>query len=50
MKTIYEMAKKYYPEKWKRAMIDNLYEKGRLTEEEYDDIIGGGENETGDSN
>jgi hypothetical protein len=50
MKTIYEMAKKYYPEKWKRAMIDNLYEKGRLTEEEYNDTIGGGENETGDSN
>lgn len=39
-KTIYDMAKKYYPEKWNRAQIDHLYELGRLTREEYEDIIG----------
>ena len=48
-KTIYDMAKKYYPEKWKRAQIDHLYELGRLTREEYEDIIGE-KNETSDSN
>lgn len=37
---IYELAKKYYAEgRWNRAMIDNLYERGRLTEAEYKDII-----------
>ena len=39
-KVIYDMAKKYYPEKWNRAQIDHLLEIGRLTQEEYDDIIG----------
>lgn len=36
---IYEMAKKYYPTKWNRAMIDRLYSAGKLTLEEYNDII-----------
>ena len=40
MSKIYEMAKKYYPDKWNRAMIDRLFEEGKLTQEEYDDIIG----------
>lgn len=40
MKRIYEMAKEYYPERWNREMIDTLYSKGRLTEEEYLDVIG----------
>lgn len=39
MKKIYEMAKANYPENWNRAMIDHLHEKGRLTDEEYADII-----------
>lgn len=40
-KRYYEMAKKYYDEgMWNRAQIDRLYELGRLTEEEYLDIIG----------
>lgn len=34
------MAKKYYPNMWNREMVDNLYKLGRLTEEEYKDIIG----------
>ena len=40
MSKTYEMAKKYYPDKWNRAMVDNLYSIGRLTLEEYNDIIG----------
>lgn len=40
MSKTYEMAKKYYPDKWNLAMIDNLYNIGRLTLEEYNDIIG----------
>ncbi len=40
MNSVYQMAKKYYPEKWNRAQIDHLHEIGRLTEEEYNDIIG----------
>ncbi len=39
--TVYKMAKKYYDEGlWNKAQIDHLYEIGRLTEEEYHDIIG----------
>lgn len=48
-KAIYDMAKRYYPDKWNKAMVDNLYSKGQLTQEEYDDIIGVND-ETGDSN
>ena len=40
MSSVYKMAKKYYPDKWNREMIDHLLELGRLTQEEYDDIIG----------
>ena len=40
MASVYKLAKKYYPDKWNRAMIDHLYEIGRLTEEEYNNIIG----------
>lgn len=40
MQRIFEMAKKYYPDKWNKAMIDNLLAIGRLTQEEYDAVIG----------
>lgn len=43
MRTVYLMAKKYYPDKWNKAQIDHLFEIGKLTQEEYDDIIGGEE-------
>lgn len=39
-KRFYDIAKKNYPELWNRAMIDNLYNLGRLTDEEYADVIG----------
>lgn len=40
MSSIYEKAKEYYPDKWNRAMIDRLYAAGKLTDEEYHDIVG----------
>ncbi len=39
-KRFYDMAKENYPDRWNRAMIDNLHDLGRLTDEEYQDIIG----------
>lgn len=38
----YKMAKEYYPDKWNRAMIDRLLAEGKITQEEYDDIVGVG--------
>ena len=49
-KVIYDMAKKYYPDKWSKAHLDHLLEIGRLTQEEYDDIIGGNNEESNDRN
>lgn len=40
-KRFYDMAKKNYPHLWNRQMIDNLHNLGRLTDEEYEDIING---------
>lgn len=39
-KIFYDLAKKNYPAFWNRSMVDHLYQIGRLTEEEYKDIIG----------
>lgn len=38
---VYEMAKKYYPRLWDIKRIEALYEAGKLTEEEYNEIIKG---------
>ena len=38
-KTPFEMAKEYYPRLWPANRIDALYEKGLLTEKEYNSII-----------
>lgn len=35
----YEMAKKYYPQLWDSKRIEALYKAGKLTEEEYNEII-----------
>ena len=35
----YELAKKYYPRLWDAERIKALYEKGLLTEEEYNELI-----------
>ena len=45
-KRFYEMAKKNYPTLWNREMLDNFYALGRLTTEEYDDIVGVDEDES----
>lgn len=38
-KTIFEMAKEYYPRLWSANRIEALYNKGLLTKEEYNLII-----------
>lgn len=38
--TVFEMAKKYYPRLWDINRINALYESGKLTKEEYEEITG----------
>ncbi len=38
--TVYELAQKYYPRLWNKERIDALYQAGKLTEEEYNSIVG----------
>lgn len=40
MTAIYNMAKKYYPDLWNFQRVELLYNNGKLTEEEYNDVIG----------
>ena len=37
--TVFEMAKKYYPRLWGKNRIDALHNAGKLTDEEYADIL-----------
>ena len=37
--TIFEMAKKYYPRLWGKNRIDALRDAGKLTDEEYTEIL-----------
>ena len=37
--TIFEMAKKYYPRLWGKNRIDALHDAGKLTDEEYEEIL-----------
>ncbi len=39
---VYELAKKYYPDLWSDARLRALVEAGKLTEEEYKEIVEGG--------
>lgn len=39
--TPFEHAKKYYPKYWSASRILKLYQKGKLTAEEYNEIVGG---------
>ncbi len=39
-KTVFEMAKEYYPRLWGIERIEALYAAGKLTEDEYKSIIG----------
>lgn len=38
--TVYEMALKYYPSLWDKHRLQMLVDAGRLTQEEYDEIVG----------
>ena len=41
MSRIYKMAKKYYEKGlWTAADLQRLVEEGKLTQEEYDEIVG----------
>lgn len=44
-KTVFELAKEYYPTLWSKERIDALHEAGKLTDEQYETIVGteGGE-------
>ncbi len=34
------MAKKYYPRLWDKSRLERLVEAGRLTAEQYEEIVG----------
>lgn len=36
---VFEKAKKYYPLLWDKKRIEALYKAGKLTEEEYNEIV-----------
>lgn len=36
--TVYEMARKYYPQNWNDSRLDALVAAGKLTEEEAEEI------------
>lgn len=40
MNSVYEMAKKYYPRLWSKERIDALLKADKLTQEEYNEIVG----------
>lgn len=37
---VYEEAKKKYPKPWNKAMLKKLVNLGKLTEAQYEDIVG----------
>lgn len=39
MATTYELAKRYYPRMWDKSRLEKLVEAGKLTEEEYSEIV-----------
>lgn len=39
-KRFYDIAKRNYPNNWNIEMLRTLLELGRLTQKEYDDIVG----------
>ena len=41
--SVLEMAKQYYPRLWDKSRLEALVKAGRLTEEEFTEIIGGTE-------
>lgn len=37
---VYEEAKKKYPKPWNKAMLKRLVNLGKLTEAQYEEIVG----------
>lgn len=37
---VFELAKKYYPILWYKSRIDTLHKLGKLTDAEYQELIG----------
>ena len=40
--TVFEMTKKYYPRLWSKKRIDARYDAGKLTDDEYTEILSAG--------
>lgn len=38
--TVFELAKMYYPKLWNKSRIDALLKAGKITQDEYKEIIG----------
>lgn len=38
--SVYELAKKYYPRLWDRERLEALLAAGRLSQEEFDSLVG----------
>ena len=38
MKSVFDLAKKYYPTYWSRERLDVLLAKKKLTQKEYDEL------------
>lgn len=38
--TVFELARKYYPRLWDRERLEALLAAGRLTQEEFDLLVG----------
>lgn len=39
-KTVFELAKEYYPKLWNKERIEALHDAGKLTDEQYEDLVG----------
>lgn len=37
--SVYELAQKYYPRLWDRERLEALLAAGRLSQEEYDQLV-----------
>lgn len=37
--SVYELAKQYYPRLWDKSRLEALVDAGKLTEEEYREIV-----------
>jgi hypothetical protein len=38
--SVYELAQKYYPRLWDRERLEALLAAGRLSQEEFDSLVG----------